>query len=295
MRITINRKLCRGLRLVVLGSAALMLANCASTPHPRANAMDLRPAPGSAFVVDVIRGDTLSEIAVRYRVHMEDIVAINGLYDVDRLLPGQRLYVPAYGLGSNDPAPRRVAQASRPRQVSTQRSNNNARSQAVRPAPRPATIPASRPSDTRTASSTNVRFLWPVDGPVLSSFGQSPNGQRNDGINIAAPRGTPIRAAEGGTVSYVGNELKGYGNLLLIRHDNGFVTAYAHADRILVARGDRVDRGQLVGYSGATGDVTQPQLHFEIRRGTRPVNPTAYLGAANATQASLVPSSPARS
>ena len=295
MRITINRKLCRGLRLVVLGSAALMLANCASTPHPRANAMDLRPAPGSAFVVDVIRGDTLCEIAVRYRVHMEDIVAINELYDIDRLLPGQRLYVPAYGLGSNDPAPRRVAQAPSPRQVSTQRSNNNARSQAVRPAPRLATIPASRPSDTRTASSTNVRFLWPVDGPVLSSFGQSPNGQRNDGINIAAPRGTPIRAAEGGTVSYVGNELKGYGNLLLIRHDNGFVTAYAHADRILVARGDRVDRGQLVGYSGATGDVTQPQLHFEIRRGTRPVNPTAYLGAANATQASLVPSSPARS
>ncbi len=122
-------------------------------------------------------------------------------------------------------------------------------------------------------------FVWPVSGPVIADFGKSTNGERNDGINISAPMDTPIHAAAGGTVTYSGNELKDYGNLVLIRHADGYVTAYAHADRVLVGRGDTVARGQVIGYSGASGDVRTPQLHFEIRHGTKPVDPTSLLAS----------------
>ena len=121
--------------------------------------------------------------------------------------------------------------------------------------------------------------MWPLDGVVLSSFGARQNGERNDGINISATGGEEIRAAAAGTVTYVGNELKGYGNLVLIRHDNGFITAYAHADRVTVNKGDRVRQGQVIAYAGATGDVSEPQLHFELRHGTTPVDPRPYLMA----------------
>ena len=124
-------------------------------------------------------------------------------------------------------------------------------------------------------------FVWPVSGPVIADFGKSTNGERNDGINISTPMDTPIHAAAGGTVTYSGNELKDYGNLVLIRHADGYVTAYAHADRVLVNRGDTVSRGQVIGYSGASGDVRTPQLHFEIRHGTKPVNPTSLLASRN--------------
>ena len=130
-----------------------------------------------------------------------------------------------------------------------------------------------------SSADTSHRFLWPVEGRVISSFGDNPNGGRNDGINISVPRGTPVRAADAGEVSYVGNELKGYGNLILILHDNGFVTAYAHADGIHVTRGERVERGQIIGTVGETGNVSQPQLHFELRHGTQPVDPTPHLVA----------------
>jgi murein DD-endopeptidase MepM/ murein hydrolase activator NlpD len=120
-------------------------------------------------------------------------------------------------------------------------------------------------------------FAWPINGRVIADFGSTSNGGHNDGINIAAPEGTPIHAAAAGTVSYAGNELKGYGNLVLIRHDNGYVTAYAHAERMLVARGDTVTKGQVIAYAGATGDVSTPQLHFEIRQGIKPLNPRVLL------------------
>ena len=124
-------------------------------------------------------------------------------------------------------------------------------------------------------------FFWPVSGNVISNFGAASNGERNDGINISAPMGTPIHAAASGTVTYSGNELKDYGNLVLIKHEGGYVTAYAHADRLIVSRGDVVSRGQVIGYSGNTGDVSSPQLHFEIRHDTQPVNPKPLLMARN--------------
>lgn len=120
-------------------------------------------------------------------------------------------------------------------------------------------------------------FYWPLKGAILSDFGSKPGGLHNDGINISAQRGTPIRASENGVVVYAGNELRGFGNLLLIRHAGGWMTAYGHADELLVGRGDQVKRGQIVARVGSTGNVNAPQLHFEIRRGSRAVNPTDFL------------------
>ena len=124
-------------------------------------------------------------------------------------------------------------------------------------------------------------FVWPVSGNVISNFGAVSSGERNDGINIASEAGTPIHAAAAGTVTYSGNELKDYGNLALIKHDGGYVTAYAHADKLIVNRGDYVTKGQVIGYVGSTGDVSAPQLHFEIRHDTQPVNPRPLLMARN--------------
>ena len=123
-------------------------------------------------------------------------------------------------------------------------------------------------------------FRWPVRGRLIAGFGSKPDGTQNDGINLAVPEGTPIKAADDGVVAYAGNELKGYGNLVLISHANGFVSAYAHASELMVKRGDTVKRGQVIAHAGQTGNVTSPQLHFEIRKGSTPVDPAQYLGGA---------------
>ena len=133
-------------------------------------------------------------------------------------------------------------------------------------------------NDAPAPANADVQFAWPLNGRVLADYGSTAGGERNDGINIAASYGEPIHAAAGGTVSYSGNDLKSYGNLVLIKHGDSYVTAYAHVERILVSRGDHVARGQVIAYAGSTGDVSQPQLHFEIRRGVRPVNPRPLLG-----------------
>ncbi|MBV9571818.1 MAG: M23 family metallopeptidase [Alphaproteobacteria bacterium] len=129
------------------------------------------------------------------------------------------------------------------------------------------------------AQNTGVAFEWPIEGKVIAHFGRDGGGLRNDGINIAAEPGTPIHAAASGTVIYA-DKLKGYGRLILVRHDNRYITAYAHAQSILVASGDHVARGDVIGYSGATGDIRTPQLHFEIRQGAKPVDPKPLLMAA---------------
>jgi murein DD-endopeptidase MepM/ murein hydrolase activator NlpD len=130
------------------------------------------------------------------------------------------------------------------------------------------------------ASLDGKSFRWPVRGRIISGFGTKPNGERNDGINLAVPEGTSVKAVETGTVIYAGNELSGYGNLVLIRHADGWVSAYAHNKELLVKRGDVVRRGQTIGYAGMTGSVTSPQVHFELRRGAKPVNPLDYLAGA---------------
>jgi len=275
-------------RVVLLCVAGLILANCAGTPMLLG--AGYRPAPATSFIVYVRSGDTLSQIAERHRVSEEDIVAMNNISNPDHILSGDQLYVPAYGIRN---PPLAIASVRSPQQASRQTSQtqqSSYQSNSSR-APQPQSSGQSSPA----APSTSARFLWPVNGRVISSFGTGPNGEHNDGINIVAARGTPFRAAEAGIVTYVGNELRGFGNLLLIKHDNGFVTAYAHADRIDVTRGQRVEAGQFVGQLGATGDVSQPQLHFEIRQGTSPVNPSVLLIEGQTNQASLAPSDPASS
>jgi murein DD-endopeptidase MepM/ murein hydrolase activator NlpD len=154
---------------------------------------------------------------------------------------------------------------------------------APAPKPRPKNTPSSPPRTYFDApnETASVAFAWPGSGKVIASFGTAGNGERNDGINIAMKLGAPIKAAAGGTVSYSGDALKDYGNLLLIKHDGGYVTAYAHAERLLVQRGDVVTQGQVIAYAGRTGDVTTPQLHFEIRHGTTPVDPDSFLSPRN--------------
>jgi murein DD-endopeptidase MepM/ murein hydrolase activator NlpD len=123
----------------------------------------------------------------------------------------------------------------------------------------------------------SVKLRWPTSGKIIAGFGSRPDGTHNDGINLQVPLGTEVHAAESGVVAYAGSELKGYGNLVLLRHDNGWVTAYAHNDELLVKRGDKVTRGQVIAKAGKTGSVDQPQVHFELRQGSRPVDPIPYL------------------
>ncbi|MCP1335972.1 peptidoglycan DD-metalloendopeptidase family protein [Futiania mangrovi] len=127
------------------------------------------------------------------------------------------------------------------------------------------------------AASDSPSFAWPVEGTVLAGFGPTPDGRRNDGVNIAVPEGTRIRAAEDGRVVYVGNELAGYGNLVLVSHGGGYVTAYAHAKELLVQKGQTVRKGQVVALAGTTGGVSEPQVHFEIRKGTVALDPVPFL------------------
>ncbi|NIX77248.1 M23 family metallopeptidase [Microvirga terricola] len=143
---------------------------------------------------------------------------------------------------------------------------------AVAPQAEVAKAPAQDPDQTASVSG---EFRWPARGRVIAGFGADGG---NEGINIAVPEGTPVKAAEAGTVTYAGSEVKGYGNLVLIRHENGYVSAYAHNGSLSVKRGEQVKRGQVIATSGQSGNVTSPQLHFEIRKGSTPVDPLKHLG-----------------
>jgi murein DD-endopeptidase MepM/ murein hydrolase activator NlpD len=121
------------------------------------------------------------------------------------------------------------------------------------------------------------KYRWPVNGAVIAGYGQNVGGNRNDGIDISVPEGTPIKAAENGVVIYAGNGLKQLGNTVLVRHDDGKVTVYGHAGNINVTRGQKVTRGQALAVSGMSGDAKRPQVHFEVRKDATPVNPTTFL------------------
>ncbi|WP_346897464.1 peptidoglycan DD-metalloendopeptidase family protein [uncultured Roseibium sp.] len=142
----------------------------------------------------------------------------------------------------------------------------------IKPQQKVASVEQSNPGD----SSARL-FRWPVRGRIISDFGSKPGGTRNEGVNLAVPEGTPVKAAGSGTVIYAGNELKGFGNLVLLRHADGWVSAYAHNSKLNVKRGDKVSRGEVIANAGATGSVSQPQVHFELRKGNKPVDPIRYL------------------
>ncbi len=142
---------------------------------------------------------------------------------------------------------------------------------------------ASAPAPSATSEKSGGRFLWPVHGRLLAGYGLANGEAHNQGINIAAPLGTPVQSIDAGTIAYVGNEAKGYGNLVLVKHANGWISAYAHLDGITVKKGDTVSIGQIIAKVGDTGGVGEPQLHFELRRGSKPVDPREFLEPAAKT------------
>jgi murein DD-endopeptidase MepM/ murein hydrolase activator NlpD len=237
-------------------------------------------------------GDSLYAIARQHNVKVADLERYNGISDVRKVKPGAVLKLPA-GAGAapaeSDPpsstayqAPPSTAGGNAP--PSAQPTIINAREPSTSSDARVAKLEtpttaddtgASAPGSGSVAGSSKLR--WPVAGKVISGFGPRADGTHNDGVNVAAPMGTDVHAAENGVVAYAGDELKGYGNLVLLRHDNGWVTAYAHADEIMVKRGDRIKRGQVIAKAGRTGQVDQPQLHFELRQGQKPVDPTPFM------------------
>ena len=184
------------------------------------------------------------------------------------------------------PAPTPAAQPAKPKAAapvvaSAPADKVTAQPKAVAPAPEPKApepqTTASLPK-TEEPASPNADFRWPARGRVIAGYAGKGG---NEGINIAVPEGTPVKAAEGGVVAYAGSELKGYGNLVLIRHPNGYVSAYAHNGELSVKRGETVKRGQVVAKSGQSGNVNSPQLHFELRKGSTPVDPMPYLSSSN--------------
>ena len=261
----------------------------AATPAPAVAPPVSKPvaavtAPPTVHVVN--HGDTLLSIARRNHVPVAELAKANNLDKSAKLGLGMKLNVPGAKTAAVTPAAPAVATV--PAAVAPpagKMAAAGAPQQSVRMAqatgnveePAAAEAPAVKPSEATGALPT---FRWPVRGKVITSYGAKTNGKSNDGINLAVPEGTPVKAAEDGVVAYSGNELKGYGNLVLVRHSNGYVTAYAHASELMVKRGDTIKRGQIIAKSGQSGEVGSPQLHFEIRKGSSPVDPLQFLSGA---------------
>jgi murein DD-endopeptidase MepM/ murein hydrolase activator NlpD len=259
-------------------------------PRPTVAAAVAAPVPSSAASsVHVVNpGEGLLSIARRNHVSLSELARLNGLNPRAKLKVGTRLTVPG-ARSAAMPAPVATAvAAAQPVQTLAPPATKMA---ALSPIPpqsarlAQATTKVDEPSmeaPGKVADATGAlpTFRWPVRGKVITSYGAKTNGKVNDGINLAVPEGTPVKAAEDGVVAYSGNELKGYGNLVLIRHANGYVTAYAHASELLVKRGDTIKRGQVIAKSGQSGEVGSPQLHFEIRKGSNPVDPLQFLNGA---------------
>jgi murein DD-endopeptidase MepM/ murein hydrolase activator NlpD len=265
-------------------------------PAPAHSAMPVSTSAGSSAqtllptppVYTVASGDTLGRVAHRYRVSVREIAVANGIAPETPLKVGTRLTIPVRTAPASAPPGR--PQPGAPVVAQT--------------TPRTYTPAAAAPG--KLASSENVHlaspvetpsaeagpngapgFRWPVRGRIINNFGARVNGSPNDGIDLAVPEGTQVRSADDGVVAYAGNELKGYGNLVLVRHSNGFVTAYANGSELLVKHNDQVHKGQVVLKSGQTGNAATPQLHFEIRKNSAPVDPMQFLPADKTASAPL--------
>jgi murein DD-endopeptidase MepM/ murein hydrolase activator NlpD len=262
-------------------------------PAPRSSLTKVRAASGTEETYKVQAGDTPISIAEKTGVSAKALIARNDLKP-PRLKVGQVLYLPK---GGRSPAPTTVAAAPKksvapavqvvkttPIAPPADKPKASAKPQAAQAAASEEEVVGGQNS--QVASNQQLpapepmsgnSFRWPVQGRIISEFGTKADGGHNDGINVAVPAGTSVKAAENGVVAYAGDELKGYGNLVLIRHSNNWVSAYAHNEEILVKRGDQVRRGQVIAKAGRTGQVNQPQLHFELRKGSRPVDPTKFM------------------
>jgi murein DD-endopeptidase MepM/ murein hydrolase activator NlpD len=280
------RTLSPGQQLIIPRQTAAVAAPAPALAPPASKPVAAVAAPPSVHIVN--HGDTLMSIARRNHVSVAELAKANNLDTSAKLSLGMKLTVP----GAKSAAAAPLAQPAAPVQqvaavaapalkpVAPAAPQQSAR--LVQPTAnveeKPvAEAPAVKPSEATGALPT---FRWPVRGKVITSYGAKTNGKANDGINLAVPEGTPVKAAEDGVVAYSGNELKGYGNLVLVRHSNGYVTAYAHASELMVKRGDTIKRGQVIAKSGQSGEVGSPQLHFEIRKGSSPVDPLQFLNGA---------------
>ncbi len=289
----------------------------AATVQPRAPAPKVAPqnvdtaAPGTVVVRP---GETLFGIARARHVPIHGLIAANGLEPPYAVAAGQILNLPGqptYVVRDGDTL-YRIAKCHGVEPVALSRANGIAPPYTISPGrglrlPPPTEAPACPPEATAPAAAPPpdesqpmgpiqahipagpggpvppppprqaAKFLWPVSGNLISGFGPKDGKRHNDGINIAAPAGAPVRAAEAGVVVYAGNQLRAYGNLILVLHDGGWTTAYAHNGALLVGRGAVVERGQVIARVGSSGNVGAPQSHFELRRGATAVDPVQHL------------------
>ncbi|WP_051960646.1 M23 family metallopeptidase [Devosia riboflavina] len=244
-----------------------------------------------AYTHTIAGGESLYTIARRYEVTTQALVQANGLSSPDKIVVGQSLIIP--GRPDLVRTPQTAAQptvqvaSATPTQTlgaaPAPLGRPQAAPQQVAATPASVAAPVAAPAPTQVASapaaepvaSGNDKFRWPVSGRVITDFAAS----RGTGINIDVPEGSTVKAAENGTVIYVGSGVEGYGNLILIRHPNGYVSAYAHLNGMSVAKGATVSRGDSIGTVGMSGSVSKPQLHFELRKGATPVDPVPLLAS----------------
>ena len=267
-----------GQQLVIPRYSPSPVANASPATRVTPPAKPLGSAPaGNPGVHVVAPGETLSKISRLYGKPLGDIAKANNIQPSAKLNVGDRLVIPGV---------RASAIKSKARPLITQAPAASSEPPSEPPQSASVFAPVAEAPSAKDAvksaegTGSLPKFRWPANGRVIAGFGPSANGQQNDGINIAVPENTPVKAAEDGVVAYAGSELKGYGNLVLVRHPNGYVTAYAHAKELLVKRGDQVKRGQVIARSGQTGNVNAPQLHFEIRKGAAPLDPVKFLTGA---------------
>ncbi|MBI1196631.1 MAG: LysM peptidoglycan-binding domain-containing protein [Phenylobacterium sp.] len=252
----------------------------------------IRGPGGSAKAYVVVSGDSLQAIAARFSVTIDQLRAANGLRRNATVAPGRRLRLPS---GYRDTGPISAAEPERPHSSFEapppvgQTLPPPRSTQGLPPSPQPyrpvpgAPVASPTPSDGQIAQMGRGLFIWPLRGEILSGFGAKGTSQRNDGVDIGANAGDPVRAAAGGEVVYAGDQVPGFGNLVLIKHAGGWVTAYGHLDRVDVRMQEKVEQGQQIGQAGSTGGVAAPQLHFEVRYAptpqerARPVDPALVL------------------
>jgi murein DD-endopeptidase MepM/ murein hydrolase activator NlpD len=268
--------------------------------------------PGQRIHV-VTRGETVYAISRQHGVDMASLARINGMGPPYTIYVGQRLRLPSGGdapqvatlqgtIGGQEVSlTRTVAAVSAdrpptstvtttplpPEPTADAAPSPPAPEQQVASLPPPVDYGSGRPQTKPPAPASSGPvpppppsaggFIWPVEGRVTETFGAKPGGLHNDGLNIAAPRGAPVRAVDNGVVAYAGDSIRGFGQMLLVKHSNGLITAYAHNDALLVERGEIVNRGQVIARVGTSGGVPVPQLHFEVRKGTVAVDPARYL------------------
>lgn len=248
------------------------LGTAPTTLNDQARAITGDPAARSHTVGS---GDTLYSIARMYGVSPGEVARVNGLGPDGTVKLGTTLTIP----GAGGLAPHETMVASlEPQPTAGDVMTDAAPTAGAATVEPPAAVV--QPIDDGVSSAGASGFRWPVRGRIIAGFGKQADGARNDGINLAVPAGTPVHAAEAGTVIYAGNQLEGYGNLVLIQHKDEWVSAYAHNAALNVKRGDTVKRGQTIASVGNTGSVEQPQLHFELRRKQKPVDPLPHLSGA---------------